>query len=381
MKVMIACGGTGGHLFPGMAVAEVLRARRHRVRLLVSEKAIDQTALAALTGSSTRSDDIAVQAVPAVGYEGAGRLIKFCLRLARATRGCVAACDEFGPDVVLGMGGFTSAPAVFGARWFRKSGTATLIHESNAVPGKANRWASRLADHVAVGMADCAGYFGRKPVTVTGTPIREALRRGKVVDAHARLGLETGRLTVLVAGGSQGAHAINERVAGALPWLKPRADALQFVHLAGANDEEYMRETYEKNGFRAIVMSFCDHMELAYSAADVVVARSGASTLTEIAAFGLPAILVPYPHSAGNHQWYNARVFERAGAARLIEQSSADGEAADRGERFARVIGDLLDDETCRRRMARAARSLAVDDAADRIAALLEQYGKQATTN
>jgi UDP-N-acetylglucosamine--N-acetylmuramyl-(pentapeptide) pyrophosphoryl-undecaprenol N-acetylglucosamine transferase len=381
MKVLIACGGTGGHLFPGVAVAEVLHARRHQVRLLVSEKAIDQTALAASTGCSSRSDGIGVEVVPAVGYEGAGQLITFCLRLAKATRECVAACDKFEPDVVLGMGGFTSAPAILGARWFRKRGTAALIHESNAVPGKANRWAARLADHVAVGLADCAPYFGRKPVTVTGTPIREALRRGKVADAHAQLGLETGRLTMLIAGGSQGSHAINEAVTLALPRLKSRADALQFVHLTGAKDEAFLRETYEKNGFRARVMSFCGQMELAYSAADAVVARSGASTLTEIAAFGLPSILVPYPHAAGNHQWYNARVFERAGAAQLIEQSSADGEAIERGEQLARVIGGLLDDEARRYRMATAARSLAVDDAADRIAILLEQYGKQTTTN
>ena len=248
-------------------------------------------------------------------------------------------------------------------------------------PGKANRWAGRVADHVAVGLADCARFFGRKPVTVTGTPIREALRRGKVNDAHAQLGLETGRLTVLVAGGSQGAHAINEGVALALPWLKSRAETLQFVHLTGAKDEGFIRETYEKNGFRATVMSFCGQMELAYSAADVVVARSGASTLTEIAAFGLPAILIPYPQAAGNHQWYNARVFERAGAAELIEQSSADREVAGRGERLAAVMTDLLDDEARRRRMAAAARSLAVDDAADRIATLLEQYGEQTATN
>jgi UDP-N-acetylglucosamine--N-acetylmuramyl-(pentapeptide) pyrophosphoryl-undecaprenol N-acetylglucosamine transferase len=381
MKVMIACGGTGGHLFPGVAVAEALRARCHQVRLLVSEKAIDQTALAVSTGCFSRSGSIAVEAVPAVGYEGAGHLLKFCLRLAQATRGCAAACDEFEPDVVLGMGGFTSAPAVFGARWFRQRRSATLIHESNAVPGKANRWAGRLADHVAVGLADCARYFGRKPVTVTGTPIREALRRGKVADAHAQLGLETGRLTVLVAGGSQGSHAINEGMARALPLLQSRADGLQFVHLTGAKDEESMRETYERNGIRATVMSFCGQMELAYSAADVVVARSGAATLTEIAAFGLPAILVPYPHAAGNHQWYNARVFERAGAAQLIEQSSADEDVAERGEGFAMVIGDLLDDDARRGRMAKAARSLAVDDATERIAILLERYGQQTTTN
>ncbi len=376
MKIMIACGGTGGHLFPGLAVAEVLQAHRHQVRLLVSEKAVDQTALAALTDSSNPSGPVEVKAVPAVGYEGSRRLIRFCVRLAMATRGCAAMCDEFEPDVVLGMGGFTSAPAVLGARWFRQRGTATLIHESNAVPGKANRWAGRFADHVAVGVADCARFFARKPVTVTGTPIRAALRRGKVADARARLGLESGRLTVLVAGGSQGAHAINEAVACALPWLEGRTGTVQFVHLTGAQDEQFTRESYEKNGFVAKVMSFCGEMELAYSAADVVVARAGAATLTEIAAFGLPAILIPYPHAAGNHQWYNARVFERAGAARLVDQSQFNNLHAERGERLAGAIGDLLDDEPGRAKMARAARLLAVDDAAERIATLLERYGE-----
>ena len=163
MKVMIACGGTGGHLFPGLAVAEVLQARQHQVRLLVSERAIDQTALAALTRSFDPSAGIGVEVVPATGYEGPRRLVRFCLRLAKATRGCAAICNKFGPDVVLGMGGFTSAPAVLGARWPGRRGTATVIHESNAVPGKANRWAGRFVDHVAVGLADCARFFGSRP--------------------------------------------------------------------------------------------------------------------------------------------------------------------------------------------------------------------------
>ncbi len=376
MKVMIACGGTGGHLFPGLAVAEVLRERRHQVRLFVSEKAVDQTALTAVTGFSDPSADIAVEVVPAVGYEGPRRWMRFCIRLAKATRGCAAVCDEFGPDVVLGMGGFTSAPAMLGARWFGKRGTATVIHESNAVPGKANRWAGRFVDHVAVGLADCAHFFGRRPVTVTGTPIRAALRGGKVADARAQLGLQADRLTVLVAGGSQGARAINEAVAGALPWLDRRTERVQFVHLTGAHDEQFVRESYEKNGITGKVMSFCNQMELAYSAADVVVARAGASTLTEIAAFGLPAILIPYPQAAGNHQWHNARVFESAGAARLLDQSQFASLHAERGERLARAITELLDDETGRARMADAARLLAVDDAAERLAGLLEQYGQ-----
>lgn len=165
-------------------------------------------------------------------------------------------------------------------------------------------------------------------------------------------------------------------MACALPWLDGRTERVQFMHLTGAHDEQFVRESYEKNGITGKVMSFCDQMELAYSAADVVVARSGASTLTEIAAFGLPAILIPYPQAAGNHQWHNARVFERAGAARLLDQSQFSSLHAERGERLAQAITELLDDEAGRARMARAARLLAVEDAAERLVGLLEQYGQ-----
>jgi UDP-N-acetylglucosamine--N-acetylmuramyl-(pentapeptide) pyrophosphoryl-undecaprenol N-acetylglucosamine transferase len=327
-----------------------------------------------------------VSTVPAVGYAGSSRLIRFWFRLAKATRGCAVACDEFEPDVVLGMGGFTSVPALVAARWFCRRGSgdrqlpATLIHESNAVPGKANRWAGRFADGVAVGLPECARFFRRQPVTVTGTPIRAALRAwsrpGRRAEARERLGLSPERLTVLVAGGSQGAHAINEAVTAALPWLDGRCGTLQFVHLTGPQDEQFVRESYERNGWEANVMSFCDQMEVVYGAADMIVARSGAATLAEIAAFGLPSILVPYPHAAGNHQWHNARVFERAGAARLVEPARWSEPRAERGQHLAAAIGGLLDDEVGRRRMARAARALAVDDAAERLATLLEDCGQ-----
>jgi UDP-N-acetylglucosamine--N-acetylmuramyl-(pentapeptide) pyrophosphoryl-undecaprenol N-acetylglucosamine transferase len=369
MKVLIACGGTGGHLFPGLAVAETLLDRRHQVTLLVSEKAVDSTALAALTNSSGRSG-FAVHSVSATGYGGARQLIGFCGRLARAVSDCANLCRRFEPDAVLGMGGFTSAPAVLAARWQR--GVATLIHESNAVPGKANRLAGRLADHIAVGLSECARHFGGKRVTVTGTPIRRALRRGKVADALKRLDLQSGRQTILVMGGSQGAHAVNETVAAALPWLEDWKERTQFVHLSGPRDETFVREAYEGNGFAAKVMSFCNEMELAYSAADLVVARSGAATLTELAAFGLPSILIPYEHAAGNHQLHNARVFERAGAAVVVEQTP--GLHVTAGERLADKIAGLLADEKKRDGMASAARSLAVDNAAEKIADLLEVY-------
>jgi UDP-N-acetylglucosamine--N-acetylmuramyl-(pentapeptide) pyrophosphoryl-undecaprenol N-acetylglucosamine transferase len=340
-----------------LAVAETLLARRHEVKLLVSQKAVDQSAL-------TRHPSLSVQTISAVGYRGAGHMVSFCRHLLNAVGSCGQVCAEFAPNAVLGMGGFTSAPAVFAAR---RRGTTTLIHESNAVPGKANRWAGKLADHVAVGLADCARFFGRRSVTVTGTPIRAGLRRGKAADAHARLGLNRDWLTVAVAGGSQGAHALNESIAAALPWLADWKETTQFVHLSGLSDEQVVRSAYERNGFAANVMSFCGEMELVYSAADLVVSRSGAGTLTELAAFGLPAILVPFPHAAGNHQWHNARVFAKAGAAWIVEQSKAR-------EELPAAIAGLLADGAARIRMANAARSLAVADAAERIADLVETH-------
>jgi len=375
MKVLIACGGTGGHLFPGLAVAETLVAKQHEVRLLVSEKPVDRIAVSTLP--SGHASAVGVTTMSAVGYGGSRQLIRFCSRLAGATRECARLVDEFAPDAVLGMGGFTSAPAVLAARWrrARRGRCVTMIHESNAIPGKANRWVGKLVDHVALGMAGCAPFFGRRPLTVTGTPVRASLQKGRarVEDARARLALDPSVATVLVAGGSQGAHAINELVASALPWLEDWRERLQFVHLTGAEDESMMRAAYEQNGFRAAVLPFCSEMETAYSAADLAVARSGAASLTEIAAFGLPSLLIPYPLAAGNHQWHNARVFEQAGAARLVAQADFGRMHATAGERMAEIVSGLMADEQGRERMAAAARGLHVPDAAERVAGLLEQ--------
>jgi UDP-N-acetylglucosamine--N-acetylmuramyl-(pentapeptide) pyrophosphoryl-undecaprenol N-acetylglucosamine transferase len=370
MNVIIACGGTGGHLLPGLAVAEKLLSRGHRVRLLVSEKTVDQVALGALTSAYSRSSGaLTVTPLSAIGYTGLKRLMPFCYHLAQATNTCAAEYAAFQPDVVLGMGGFTSAPAVLAARW---RSVPSLIHESNAVPGKANAWIGRFASRVALGLGECAAHFGKRRTTVTGTPIRANLRGGRVAGATAQLGLVPGKLTVLVAGGSQGAHAINEAVACALPWLDEWRDRVQFMHLTGKKDEEFVRESYRINQFGAKVMNFCQQMELAYSAADLVVSRAGAATLTELAAFGLPALLIPYPQAAGNHQVHNARVFEKAGAATLVEQRHLTGNHAATGERLGEALAKLLGDEEGRRRMGRAARSLAVLDAEEQIADLLE---------
>lgn len=369
MKAIIACGGTGGHLFPGLAVAEQLRAASHEVRLLVSEKAIESTWLAGWRNAPTRS--ATVEALPSIGWAGGRRLIAFCSRFVRATRQCAQLYRDFDPDVILGMGGYTSAPAVAAARWCGRK-RAVILHESNAIPGRANRWSSRYADWVAVGWRDCGRYFRRNSVTVTGTPIRAQLRLGqRVAAAKSQLGLDDERQTVLVMGGSQGAHGLNDAMINALPWLRQWHNRVQFVHLSGAQDETRVRAAYRQHDVSACVMRFCHEMEWAYSAADLVVARAGAATLTEVAAFGLAAILVPYPHAADNHQWHNARVFERAGAAVVMEERTLRADPS--GQRLAETMMELLTDVARRERMGRAARELSRPDATERVVELLRQ--------
>lgn len=379
MKVIIACGGTGGHLFPGLAVAECLWEASHEVRLLVSERAIESTWLSdwreRLAGRTT------VQTLPAIGYGGGRRLMRFCSRLARAVRECGVIYRAFEPDVILGMGGYTSAPAVLAARWFGRR-RPVVLHESNAVPGRANRWSSRYADWVAVGWSGCEQYFRRETVSVTGTPMRARLRSGqRLPGAKRRLGLDESRTTVLMMGGSQGARSLNEAVMEALPWLGRWRDRLQFVHLTGVQDEVRMRAAYERQELRACVMAFCHEMEWAYSAADVVVARSGAATLTEVAAFGLPAVLVPYPHAAGNHQWHNAQVFARAGAAVVLEDAAIKPcGAGDSGRRFAETVMEVVLDARRRSAMGNAARALSRPDATERVVELLMRLGTRQET-
>ncbi len=378
MKIVIACGGTGGHLFPGLAVAETLLAREHKVKLLVSQRVLEKDVLDALR-FCVDGHRLGVRSISAVGLNGSRRAIPFAWGLARAMGECVSLYHQFQPQAVLGMGGYTAAPAICAARLFRSQRTATFIHESNAIPGRANRFVRRMTDRVFVGLSDCGQYFPGQSVTVTGTPLRRVLRDGRrVSDAHDRLGLDPHRATVLVMGGSQGASPINEALAATLPWLRELKTPLQFLHLCGENDEAFVRESYRVNGMTGHVISFCREMELAYSVADMAIARAGAATLAELAAYGLPSVLIPLPHAKGNHQWHNARVFETAGAARLYDQRQLEqGTHASCGEKLAGAMIKILTKPDVRHAMSTAARALAKHDAAEEIATLVEEMGRE----
>ncbi len=357
MRAVIAGGGTGGHLFPALAVAEVLRERGHEIVILISEKEVDALATRDRT-------EFHFEKLPSVGMPRlfSPQIFGFLKRMNESLSPCRALFKRFQPEVVLGMGGFTSTAPILAARL---RGVPSFVHESNAIPGKANRLNARLATGVLLGFAECAPFFPKAKCKVTGTPIRRSLgARLPRADALAAFGLSPGRKTLLVMGGSQGARGINELMIKAAPVL--RQYPFQIIHLAGGQDTQLVETNYRRAEIPCHVAAFCHRMEEAYSAADVAVARSGAASLAELSHFGVPNILIPYPHAAEDHQTLNAKIFERAGAAIV----GAQGETT--AEKLTALIVALLDDEARREKMASALRRLASDAATARIADLLE---------
>jgi UDP-N-acetylglucosamine--N-acetylmuramyl-(pentapeptide) pyrophosphoryl-undecaprenol N-acetylglucosamine transferase len=361
MNVAIACGGTGGHLFPGLAVAEILKDRGHIVLLLISEKQIDATAV-------RDRPEFQIEKIPSSGLPRliSPQILPFAGQFLRGLGRCRHIYRSFQPQAVLGMGGFTSTGPILAGRL---AGVPTFIHESNAIPGKANRLNARLSTRVLLGFEDCAKHFPKSVVEVTGTPIRSSLNR-KVdrTEALKKFGLRPDFGTVLIMGGSQGAHRLNEAVSAALGRFARKP--IQFIHLTGREDEDAVRKHYQKAGVPAWVAAFYHYMEEVYSVADVAVARSGAASLTEISHFGVPAILVPYPYAAENHQYLNAEIFAREGAAEVLDETRVNGDT------LGSLIDQLLADAAKRRRMHEQMRSLAPQDAATRIAELIERSQK-----
>ena len=362
LHVLIACGGTGGHLFPGIAIGEVLKARGHEVTLLISEKKIDS--LAASGHGDLKFEKMPFLAMPPILSP---RMIPFTARFLSGLKACRKLVKEKKVDVVLGMGGFTSLAPAMAGRW---SKCKTFIHDSNAVPGKANRMTARFCDTVLLGFEEAKSYFPKKDTRVVGTPVRSNLRAAanqKGEDPYKHFGLSPDRKTLLIVGGSQGARGVNNAVAHSLNHLD--ALGIQLLHITGPTDYKDIRDQYQGKliAVRSHVGAFCHRMELAYRIADVALARSGASTLAELACFGVPSILVPYPTAADDHQTKNAEIFDRAGAGVLITESDLSP------ERLADTVGEILNDDNKRRAMNAAARKLAHDDAAEEITKIIEE--------
>lgn len=359
MKIAIAGGGTGGHLFPALAVGEVLLERGHEVLIFISEKEVDALATQGRT-------EFRFEKLPSVGMPRlfSPAMLTFFQRFNASLAPCRRIFAEFRPDAVLGMGGFTSTPPILAGKFRR---IPTFVHESNAIPGKANRLNARLVDLVLLGFDECRRHFPGARCEVTGTPIRRSLaRRLPREEALAVFGLEPGLKTLLVMGGSQGAHGINLAMQAAAE--QGGLSGLQVIHLTGPGDEALLAQTYRQRGTRAHVAAFCHQMEAAYSAADFVLARSGAASLSELSHFELPSLLIPYPHAAENHQQFNAEIIARAGAAAVLKESETTGET------LAAAILSLSSDPERLGRMAAASKRLAPEDAAACVADTIETF-------
>lgn len=363
MNILIVCGGTGGHLFPGIAVGEELLERRHQVMLVLSEKEVDQRGVRG-------ADGFLFQTLPAVGWRGwrPDRALQFAVMMIQSMNRTKNIFSDFRPQVVLGMGGFSSVAPLYVA-W--KRGIPSCVHDSNAIPGKANRLASRMATISAVGLESAKHWFKRGPVVWTGTPVRASVRmRPEPGSARAELGLKSGGPIVLVVGGSQGARGLNRLVTAAAALARPE---IQWLHLSGASDEDGVRDAYQRAGRTARVEAFSHEMEKLYAVADLVVARSGAASLAEIAECGIPSILVPFPFAADRHQSANARLFEQAGAAVLCEEADTTP------ERLSAEIVAILGDAARKKQMSEAARVLRQADSHQRLADIVERLGKGET--
>lgn len=330
-------------------------ARGHEVLLLISEKKVDSEA-------SAKYKHLNFKTMPAVAKPPtlSPRMLPFLWKMWGSVLHCKKVIREFQADAVLGMGGFTSLPPVYAGH---KMGLKTFIHDSNARPGRANVLTSRFCTRVFLGLEPAKAFFPNRETVMTGTPVRpEIINLPSLEDAAAAFGLEVGRPTIVVTGGSQGAKRLNELCAQAAASLPAQT---QVLHIAGAIDFQRVSEiTQGREGYK--VLGFCDQMPSAYAVADLVIARSGASSLTEISIAGHPSILVPFPYAADDHQTRNAEVFANAGASILVQERDLDA------EKLAALTTSVLQDLPTYKRMAKAARALAVPDAADRVCAAIE---------
>lgn len=348
LRIVFAGGGTGGHLFPALAVAEELRARHPDAEILFvgGRRGLEATVVPRA--------GFALRALPLAGIRGrslaakAGAAAWAALAVAR----CAAWMARRRPGLVVGTGAYASGPAVLAARLL---GVPTMVMEQNHFPGATNRFLAKLVDAVCLPSEEARRQLGGLGI-VTGNPVRRDFTRIGPPPAGETLSL-------LVFGGSRGARSINRAIVDALPALRRIAPAPFVVHQTGIEDAAWVASAYSRyEPGRYEVLPFIEDMPARLDAADLVVCRAGATTLAELAAAGRPAILVPYPHAAGDHQTRNAEAVQRAGAAVLLPEREL-GPA-----RIAALVEELARAPVRRKKMAEAARALAVPDAASRIA-------------
>jgi UDP-N-acetylglucosamine--N-acetylmuramyl-(pentapeptide) pyrophosphoryl-undecaprenol N-acetylglucosamine transferase len=351
---MIAGGGTGGHIYPAIAIAREWLARNpeRNVVFVGTERGLEKT-LVPKAGFPLEFIDVG-------GLKGKGAvdLVKNLLRLPLGFVQAWRLVGRHRPNVVLGVGGYSSGPVLVAA-WLR--GIPTIIHDSNAFPGLTNRLMARFVTVVAVGFEEALTRMKTKNGVVTGNPIRAEFFDRPPAAARVKKRL-------LIFGGSQGSRIINNAMTGALMFLARMKDELEIVHQTGPHDLKTVQDAYQASAFAsARVVPYLDPISAEMAAADLVVSRAGAMTVGELAAAGRPAIFIPFAAATNNHQELNARVVEKAGGGMVITESELTP------ERLAAAIAEVLGDRDRAMRMGEAAGSLAVPDATKKIVNYIEK--------
>lgn len=351
----VSCGGTGGHVFPGLATARVLQRRGHEVTLWLAGKSIETATRHAWTGPVV---DVASEGLSAKPW----RIPVSLLRLVRVYRSSLAALTLRRPQALLAMGSYSSVGPVLAAR---KLKIPVVLHEANVIPGRAIACLSRFAHTVAVSFPETRHHLSHPRMVITGIPLRKELEASAGPD-----GAGTAPLALLIMGGSQGATRLNAAAVDAVCRLHREGLRFPVVHLAGERDQARVAAAYAAAGVEHTVHGFLRDMAGAYRQASLALSRSGANSCMELALFGVPALLVPYPEAARNHQLANARAMAEAGAAEVIEQCRLTPES------LAACLRDWIPDTARLARMRQAARQRAMVGADERLADLVEEVAR-----
>jgi UDP-N-acetylglucosamine--N-acetylmuramyl-(pentapeptide) pyrophosphoryl-undecaprenol N-acetylglucosamine transferase len=359
LRVLIASGGSGGHLFPAFAVAEEIQRRspESQVILTTGPREIEREICASAGRTAT-----VLPLIP--GSEAKQHPLKFARALWASRRMAARLIAESRPDVVVGTGGFTMTPVVHSAL---RAKVPVVLLEQNVIPGRATRWYARKAAAVCSSFEVMTPPLSGARVEVTGNPVRSAI-------ATLRGSPSPESRTLLVLGGSQGARALNESLAWIASHHPGTLQPWKVMHQTGGEEPaRKLSAVYEQTGVQAEVRAFFGDMAEVYARAGLVIARAGATTLAELACAGIPSVLVPYPHARDLHQHANARVFEKRGAAIVVEQETETAATAER----IRVALDTFANQSTRLSMSKQMRELAKPDAAILVVDVIERFAKQ----
>jgi len=366
LKIIIACGGSGGHIFPGIALARELAERdgRNDILIVCSMRPFDREILA--------KSGCSFEAIPCCPYAATINPVKiftFLISLFSSLFASLSLLRRYRPDCVAGFGGFVSVPVVFAA-WILK--IPRLIHEQNVIAGMANKTISLVADRVAVSFADTERFFSKEKVIDLGNPLRKSLFGIDKKKARRELGLNREGLILLILGGSQGARFINKVTIDAITGMSEDAKRIiQLIHITGRCDYDYVKDKYSKSNIKSRVFPFLDEIGNAYAAADLVIARAGATTIAELTCLGKPSILIPYPEKRV-HQLENANFLSGKKASVTIEEKGLSA------MRMREAISGLSTDLAGLEEMAGNSKRLGRPDAASRLAEEVMRLSRRA---